>query len=120
MKAPWRVAVLLAALAVAIVSRAWGAAPAVRTLENGLTVAVLRDSRLPIVQIQILVPAGTAQESDREHGAAPLVASLLTRGTTSRSADGFTAEVDDLGATISAEAGVEYATLGATFLSRDF
>ena len=35
--------------------------PVVRTLSNGLTVAVFSDHRLPIVQAALLVPAGSIQ-----------------------------------------------------------
>lgn len=97
-----------------------GAAPVVRTLENGLLMAVFNDPRLPIAQIQVLVAGGTAQESDREHGAAPLVAWLLARGTTSRTAAEMVSEMENLGGTISTTAAEEYASLSAAFRSADF
>ncbi len=107
----------LAALAAA---PAWGAAPVVRTLGNGLKVAVFYDPRLPTVQIQVRVPAGTAEESDREHGAADLTAHLLTRGTTSRGAAEFADEIESLGGTVSASAALEYATLSSALRAADF
>jgi predicted Zn-dependent peptidase len=93
--------------------------PVVRTLANGLRVVVLRDQRLPTVQIQILVPAGAAQEPERESGVAALTAEVLTRGTTSRTAQDFAAAVERLGGTVAGSAGREYATVSGAFLGRD-
>ena len=91
-----------------------------RTLGNGLKVAVFRDARLPVVQLQILVPAGSIQEPATGAGVAALTASLLTRGTTSRTAQALADEVDRLGATLSASTTRDYATVGGSFLARDF
>ena len=93
------------------------AAPVFRTLPNGLQMAVFPDSRLPLVQVQVLVPAGTIQETAREHGAASLVAWLITRGSTSRSAVELASEMEALGGTISSNATAEYASLTAAFRS---
>lgn len=104
----------------ALLSPARAAAPVVRTMENGLKVAVLRDPRIPVVQMQLLVPAGSARESAREHGAARLVAALLPRGTTSRNGADFSAEVERLGGTLGGNASLEYATLSGVFRAADF
>jgi len=75
------------------------AAPSLRTLPNGLRVAVFVRPGLPIVQVQLEVPAGTAAEPTGAGGLAYLTAQLVRQGTTSRSADEFATELDTLGAT---------------------
>lgn len=93
--------------------------PTVRTLDNGLRVAVFRNARLPIVQVQLLVPAGIADEPGEALGVASLVADLLRSGTTSRSAREFAIAVDGLGGNVTASAHRDYSALTGTFLARD-
>jgi zinc protease len=111
----WLPALLLAAA----VTPAFADAPVIRTLPNGLQVAVFRDTRTPLVQVQALVPGGTMQETSREHGAASLVAWLITRGSNSRTAAELNSEMEALGGTISSNATTDYATLSAAFRSAD-
>jgi zinc protease len=96
------------------------AAPEVRTLDNGLRVAVFHDPRLPIVQVQLTVAAGSAAEVRGQSGAARLVAEMLRRGTTSRGAVEFAAAVDRLGATVTSTSGRDFASVSGSFLARDF
>jgi zinc protease len=51
---------------------------------NGLTVVVLEQHFLPIVEVHALVKSGSAQDPPEKAGLANLVASLLDEGTTSR------------------------------------
>lgn len=74
-------------------------APAVRTLPNGLRVVVLPRTGLPLVQVQLQVPAGLSAEGDGQAGLAWITAQSLRQGTSSRSADDFATELDTLGAT---------------------
>ncbi|MCC6652588.1 MAG: insulinase family protein [Candidatus Eisenbacteria bacterium] len=85
--------------------------PTVRVLPNGLRVAVLRDARLPLVQIQLLVPAGGSAEQDSLPGIAALTAGLVAKGTTSRSAAQLTTELEALGATLDVSASRDYAQM---------
>jgi zinc protease len=94
--------------------------PVIRTLPNGLRVAVFQDHRLPLVQMQLLLPAGGAQDAQETSGAANATALLLRGGTTSRTAEAFAADVDFLGGSISASATRDYSTVSGTFLSADF
>ncbi|HSA63335.1 MAG TPA: hypothetical protein VLE25_01480, partial [Nitrospira sp.] len=52
---------------------------------NGMTVLVLEQHFLPIVEVHALVKSGSAQDPPDKAGLANLVASLLDEGTTSRS-----------------------------------
>jgi predicted Zn-dependent peptidase len=120
-----RMIAALALLAAAAPARAGVApyrppSPVVRTLPNGLTIAVFADHRLPIVQAALLVPAGSIQESPREVGVGALTAATLVRGTASRTADDFDAELHRHGATLGATAGREYAIVTLGLPARDF
>jgi zinc protease len=100
-----------------------GGAPSavtVRTLANGLTVAVLEDHRLPIVQIQLLLPAGLAQESPEQSGIANLTAQMLAAGTASRDAQSFSDAVQELGGTLGSSVARDNTTLNGAFLASDF
>jgi zinc protease len=91
----------------------------VRRLDNGAQVAIFSDHRLPIVQIQVLVPAGTRHEQPLESGAASLTALLLTRGTSSRTSQQFARDVESLGGTVLADASRDYTTMSGAFRSAD-
>jgi predicted Zn-dependent peptidase len=63
-------------------------------------VVVFQRPGLPIVQVQLSVPAGLTAEAPGHGGLAFLTAQLLRQGTTSRSAEDFATELDTLGATL--------------------
>lgn len=94
--------------------------PVFRTLPNGLRVAVFQDRRLPLVHMQLLLPAGGAQEAAGTPGAANATATLLRAGTSSRPAAVFAADVDLLGGSINASAARDYSAVSGVFLSADF
>ena len=64
------------------------AVPAVKEtkLKNGLTVAVVERSAMPLVTVQLLVKNGSGAEPKEKAGLANLTASMLTKGTKTRSA----------------------------------
>ncbi len=94
--------------------------PVVRQLPNGLTIAVFEDGRLPLVQVQLLVPAGAAQEPAGEAGVANLTIQMLSQGTASRTREAFAAAVDALGGSVGGTASREFTTVNGAFLAGDF
>jgi predicted Zn-dependent peptidase len=94
--------------------------PLERTLPNGLRVAVFADHRLPIVQMQLLIPAGTAQDPDGAPGVANAVVQLLRAGTSSRPAAVLEADVDRLGGSLAGSATRDFSSVNASFLAADF
>ena len=90
---------VLAALAATSVRAAdWTPpSPEVRTLGNGLRVAVFRDTRLPLVHVALRLPAGIAAEPPGAEGASFFAAELLREGTVTRDAATFRAELDRTG-----------------------
>lgn len=93
--------------------------PVVRTLANGLTVAVFEDDRLPLVQIQLLVAAGSAHEPPGEAGVAGLTFQMLPLGTASRTAGAFEEGVQALGGSIGGNVARGFATVNGAFLTGD-
>ncbi|MCD9187287.1 MAG: insulinase family protein [Pyrinomonadaceae bacterium] len=81
--------------------------PAVREtrLANGLRVAVVERKGVPIVTAEVLTLAGAADEGESKAGLANMTASLLTKGTKTRTASQIAEEVEFLGSSISSAAG---------------
>lgn len=81
--------------------------PAVKEtkLKNGLTIAVVEKRNVPIVTIQLLFPIGADAELMEEAGLANLTASMLTKGTKTRSATQIAEEIEFLGGAINSGAG---------------
>lgn len=89
------------------------------TLANGLRIALLPDHRVPLIHIQAAIGAGITTENPSNNGLNQLLASTLTKGTTSRSADEIAIALESLGASISASAGNNALLLQAAGLSSD-
>lgn len=88
-------------------------------LENGVTLLVASRRALPIVTINVTVRAGSLWEPEGRAGLASLTASLLTRGTTTRTATQIDEAVDFIGASLSSEAGRDSGELDLTVLKKD-
>jgi len=88
-------------------------------MPNGLTVLVLEQHALPIVQIHALVKAGSAHDPSEKAGLANLVASLLDEGTTTRSASQLAEQIDFVGGALVARATEDYTTATARVLKKD-
>jgi len=76
-----------------------------KKLANGLTVAVVERKNVPLVTIQLLIPAGANIEDTEKAGLANLTVSLLTKGTKSRSATQIAEQMEFLGGSINTGAG---------------
>jgi zinc protease len=123
-----RPAAVLAVLALALGAHPASAAPPrfqpprpiETTLDNGLRVVVFEDARLPIVQVQVLVPAGVTAERENESGLAHFTGQMLKRGTPERDAARFSNDMAALGAELVATTNRDFVTIGAGFLKEDF
>jgi zinc protease len=76
-----------------------------KKLKNGLTVAVIEKTGVPIVTAQLLVRAGASSEPNAKAGLANLTGSLLTKGTKTRSAEQIAEEMEFLGGNLDSGAG---------------
>jgi len=76
-----------------------------KKLKNGLTIAVVEKKGVPIVTSQLLVRAGASSEPSAKAGLANLTASMLTKGTKTRTAEQIAEEMEFLGGSIGSGAG---------------
>ena len=80
------------------------------TLKNGLQIVLLRSTKVPTFNMQMVVLSGGLADPSDYHGLAGFTASLLREGTTKRSSKEISEQVDSLGATLNASAGVSSLT----------
>jgi zinc protease len=73
------------------------------TLPNGLRVAVIERKNVPLVTATMLVKSGASEEGEKS-GLADMTASLLLKGTKTRSATQIAEEIEFLGGNISSSA----------------
>ena len=82
-----------------------------RTLPNGLRVAVASRHGVPLIAAVLVTTTGSAGDPPGRGGAAELMATLLTKGTATRSATQIAHEVEALGGSLGAGAGWDGTTL---------
>lgn len=88
-------------------------------LPNGLTVLLLEQHALPLLQIHALLKAGSAQDPPGKAGLANLVASLLDEGTGTRTAKQIAQQIEFVGGTLAAQASEDFTTASARVLKKD-
>jgi len=89
------------------------------TTANGITVLVLEQHFLPIVEIHALIKTGSAYDPPGKAGLANLTASLLDEGTTSRSSKQLAEQIDFVGGSLGVKAGEDFTTASARILKKD-
>ena len=80
-------------------------AVAEKKLPNGLRIAVVERKNVPLVTIQLLIKSGASNEDVEKAGLANLTASMLTKGTKTRSASQIAEAMEFLGGSINSGAG---------------
>jgi len=88
-------------------------------LDNGLTLLTSEQRGLPMVSIELLIPAGARYDSPPGRGLANLTARLLTHGTQRRSALQISDALDFVGANLSTSCGMDLAGVSLTILKKD-
>ena len=88
-------------------------------MPNGLTVLVVEQHALPIVQIEALVKTGSAQDPPENAGLANLTASLLDEGTTSRTATQLAEQIEFVGGALEVKTTHDFTTAAARVLAKD-
>ena len=88
-------------------------------LPNGITILVREDHRLPLVSLRLGFLGGVRLENERLNGAFNLLAHLLTRGTSARSAEELAKSLDGMSASLFGFSGRNSFGLQGRFLSRD-
>ena len=88
-------------------------------LKNGLTVLLLEKHGVPLINLYAIVKTGSAADPAGQEGLASITAGLLRKGTKKRSAQQFSADLDYIGGTFESEAGPDFTSVSAEFLTKD-
>ncbi|OGW68192.1 MAG: hypothetical protein A3H49_11560 [Nitrospirae bacterium RIFCSPLOWO2_02_FULL_62_14] len=88
-------------------------------MPNGLTVLVVEQHALPIVQIQALVKTGSVQDPPEKAGLSNLVAGLLDEGTTTRNATQLAEQIEFVGGALEAKAAHDFTTASTRVLAKN-
>jgi zinc protease len=94
--------------------------PVATTLPNGLRVLAVRVPGSALAAADLTVAGGAAADPDAMPGVASLTASLITRGTSQRSAKDVANALDQLGATLNASAAADRSDVTADAVTARF
>jgi zinc protease len=89
-------------------------------LPNGLKLLVKEDHRLPFVEFRAVLQGGVLAETEANNGITSLLAKLLLKGTTTRSAEKIATEIESVGGHIDSYGGNQSFGVNAEVLSSDF
>jgi zinc protease len=91
--------------------------PVEKTLPNGLRIVVVPRGGTGLVSVVVATKAGASEDPENAAGVADFTASLLTRGTTTRSATQIAQAVEDLGGSLNSGAGWDSSTVTLSVMS---
>jgi zinc protease len=94
--------------------------PTDKTLANGLRVIVIPKSGVPLVAARLMIKTGGEADPADKAGLADMTASLLTKGTTTKSAEEIARGVEALGAAIESGAGWDNSYVAISSLANNF
>ena len=94
--------------------------PVEKTLANGLRVVVIQRSLLPLVSAQLLIKSGGEVDPSDLSGVADMTATLLTRGTATRSATQIAEAIEALGGSLNSSAGWDASSATTGVMSARF
>lgn len=86
---------------------------------NGMTVLLLEQHFLPIVEVLALVKTGSAHDPPDKAGLANLVASLLDEGTATRTSKQLAEQIDFVGGSLEVRASEDFTTASARVIKKD-
>ncbi len=88
-------------------------------LKNGLTLLLLEKHGVPIISFSAIVKTGAAADPAGQEGLASVTAGLLRKGTKTRTAQQFAADLDYIGGSFGADASADFTAISAEFLTKD-
>jgi zinc protease len=94
--------------------------PLVYTRADGVSVWLLERHALPIVSVEMVLPAGASGDPSGKEGLAYATATMLDEGAAGRGALDIARDVDRLGATLRTGAYADYAFVQLTTLKKNF
>jgi len=89
------------------------------TLPNDLTLLVMENKKLPLVNFRLVLKAGSVYDPVGKEGLANLTAALIRKGTKTKSFEQISEEIEFVGGSLSSGADLDYAYIGGEFLSKD-
>ncbi len=89
------------------------------TLDNHLTVMLMEYRRVPVVYFRLVVRGGSAEDPDGLEGLASVACTLMREGTATRTSDDIARAIDDIGGSLSVEAGLDYCVAKEEILKND-
>ncbi|HEV7645971.1 MAG TPA: pitrilysin family protein [Pyrinomonadaceae bacterium] len=105
----------------------YGTAPEVKIptiwedkLSNGMRVLGIQNTEVPLVQFEIVVGGGELLEDINKVGIANLMARMMTQGTARKTPQELEEAIQQLGATISVNAGTEDVRIGVNTLAKNY
>lgn len=91
--------------------------PVRTTLENGLRVVIIEDSRLPLVNCRLAFLSGDADDPSDSIGLTSALAAMLTEGTENYTSRALAEKIERLGASISASSSDDFTLISASTLA---
>jgi len=88
-------------------------------LKSGMVLLLSERHTIPMVTVSMAIKAGSVVEPGDKPGLASLTASLLTQGTTKRTANQISREIDFIGGSLSVSGGDDYASASLRVLKKD-
>jgi zinc protease len=88
-------------------------------LDNGMVLLLSEKHDIPMVTVSMAIRAGSTSAPGDEPGLASITASLLTQGTTKRTASRINREIDYIGGALSTSGGSDYASASLRVLTKD-
>ena len=91
-----------------------------RQLSNGLQVVVVGAHEQPVVNVRLLVRAGSSSDPEDKPGVAALAAQMLDQGTTSRTAQEVAETIDNIGGALAVGAGADLSFVNILVMNDSF
>ncbi len=88
-------------------------------LSNGLNVWVIKNNELPIVSMNLVFNSGTSLDPAEKFGVASWTASMLNQGTESRTAVDIANQLQNIGASVSANSGWDSSNVSLLTLTKN-
>jgi predicted Zn-dependent peptidase len=86
-------------------------------LPNGIDLIVVERHQVPVVSVSLSFRAGGVYDPPGREGLSELVADVLTKGTTTRSAEDLATAIEGVGGRLSARSGDDFLTISTNALS---
>jgi len=91
-----------------------------KNLENHLEVVIIENHELPVVNINLVISAGSLYDPPGKEGLSNFTANIINKGTKSRTASQIAEEIDFVGASLSGSADRDAIYIRANALVRHF